>query len=111
MNDDNRNAIITAVETAGYYAKKRDWSLGETIICARKTPVDVAGLPILIDIVTLVPQQDAQWSVQYDGFKSGDLVATTEIINFLHKLFANEGELFQSQAAAALRSIGRKKRL
>ena len=109
MNDDKRDDIITAVEKAGYYARKRDWSLGKTIICARKTDVDVDGLSILIDVVTFVPQPDARWSVQYAGFKSTDSVATVDIISFLQKLFANEGELFKSQAAAVLQRIGRKR--
>jgi hypothetical protein len=107
--EDRRDVILKAVQAAGYYARKRDWSLGKTILCARKTEVDVDGLSVLIDIVTLVPQPTDQWSVHYAGFKSGDSVATTDIINFLHKLFANDGELFKSQAATALQNIGRKK--
>lgn len=109
MNDDIRDVIMNDVQAAGYYARKRDWSLGKTMICARKTDVDVDGLTILIDIVTLVPHQEARWSVQYAGFKSSDLVDTNDIINFLNKLFANDGELCKSQAAAALQRIGRKK--
>ena len=109
MSEDKRDDIITAVETAGYYARKRDWSLGKTIICARKTDVDVDGLSILVDVVTLVPQPDALWSVQYAGFKSSDTVVTTDIINFLNQLFANEGDLFKSRAAAVMQRIGRKR--
>ena len=109
MTNDVRDEIITAIIDAGFYGRKRDWSLGKSIVCARTTDVDIDGLAILVDVVTLIPKENNTWLVQYSGFKSDDATTTTEVITHLRHVYADNGLVFSRKVGEAMRRIGRNK--
>jgi hypothetical protein len=99
---DVRDDMIAIITMAGFYARKRDWAMGGTLICARKAEVDPDGIQMLIDVVTLIPTASDTWTVQYSGFASADTVEVSSLKDWFRKAYADEGALFREKERESL---------
>lgn len=69
---DTRDSIIQIITDAGFWAKKRDWAAGATVIGGSRLVAHTIGLQSIEDYVCLVPLPEGRWRVDVDGF-SGEI--------------------------------------
>ena len=69
---DTRKSIIQIITEAGFWATKRDWAMGATVICGSRHVAQPGGVRTIEDYICLVPLPGGRWRLDVQGV-SGEI--------------------------------------